>query len=159
MVTAILTLRPVLKSRHLQGQAAWCVAWVLCTAAGVFMRPSPVGHATHTQLGLPPCPSMLLFHRPCPGCGLTTSWTYLLHGDLAASFHAHPFGPLLYLLFTVGTGFAAYGLFTKRWVDTNTKPMNWFLVCLMVAFLGFGFWRFAHSSYSLLDADYSMRLF
>ncbi|MBS1708829.1 MAG: DUF2752 domain-containing protein [Armatimonadetes bacterium] len=122
------------------------------------MRPSPIGHATHTQLGLPPCPSVVLFHRPCPGCGLTTSWTHLLHGDLAASLHDHPFGPLLYLFFTLGTVMAAYGIAKKKVVDTNTKPMNVALVALMVAFLGFGFWRFSNTTYSYLDANYTMRL-
>jgi hypothetical protein len=28
----------------------------------------------------------------CPGCGIGHSISYLLHGDLSSSFHAHPLG-------------------------------------------------------------------
>jgi membrane associated rhomboid family serine protease len=30
---------------------------------------------------------------PCPGCGLTRSWSLTAHGDLAGAFARHPFGP------------------------------------------------------------------
>jgi hypothetical protein len=30
---------------------------------------------------------------PCPGCGLTRSWSLTAHGDLAGAFTRHPFGP------------------------------------------------------------------
>jgi hypothetical protein len=150
------TFRPAERARHLQGQAAWLASWVVGTLLGVLMRPSPLGHATHTQLGLPPCPSVALFHRPCPGCGLTTSWTLLLHGDLPGSLHAHPLGPLLYLGFTLGAVLSAYGLSKKKLVDTNTKPMNVALVALLVVFLGYGYWRFSTTTYSLVDSVYTM---
>ncbi|MFT4126645.1 MAG: DUF2752 domain-containing protein [Gordonia sp. (in: high G+C Gram-positive bacteria)] len=42
------------------------------------------------------CPFRLLTGLPCPGCGLTRSWVYAMHGDWSQSFAAHPFGaPLL----------------------------------------------------------------
>ena len=150
------TFRPAERPRHLHGQTVWAVSWAIATLLGALMRPSPLGHATHTQLGLPPCPSVALFHRPCPGCGLTTSWTLLLHGDFAGAFHAHPFGPVLYIGFTVGAVLSVYGLWKKKWVDTNTKTMNVFLVTFLVAFLGYGYWRFSHVSYSLLDSEFTM---
>jgi len=36
------------------------------------------GHGTHQQLGLPPCTFYVIFQRPCPACGMTTSWAWLL---------------------------------------------------------------------------------
>lgn len=36
------------------------------------------------------CPSVVLNHRPCPGCGLTRAMLFLFDGNLAASFRMHP---------------------------------------------------------------------
>ena len=38
------------------------------------------------------CPFRLLGLDFCPGCGLGLSISYLLHGDLAGSWSAHPLG-------------------------------------------------------------------
>ncbi len=38
------------------------------------------------------CPLKNLGFRYCPGCGLGHSISWLLHGDISASFHAHPLG-------------------------------------------------------------------
>src|SRR5438270_12571671 len=83
--------------KRLSGQLMFFGVWLAITGFGAYLHPDPSGHGTHTQLGLPPCPSVLLFNRPCPGCGLTTSFTAFIHGDLASAFHAHPLGPLLYV--------------------------------------------------------------
>lgn len=40
------------------------------------------------------CPLKWLGIPFCPGCGLGRSVSYLLHGDLAASWHTHKFGVL-----------------------------------------------------------------
>jgi len=34
---------------------------------------------------------------PCPGCGLTRSWTYLAHGDPVTALRMNPVGPVLFL--------------------------------------------------------------
>jgi Protein of unknown function (DUF2752) len=61
------------------------------------LTPSASGLGTHTQLGLPPCGFLLLFHLPCPACGLTTAFAHLAHGSLRASLTAHPLGLPLFL--------------------------------------------------------------
>ncbi len=38
------------------------------------------------------CPFRLLTGLPCPGCGLTRSWIYLLHGQWTDGLVANPFG-------------------------------------------------------------------
>lgn len=88
------------KRRRLS-QVTLFVLWAVATGIAAAMSPSPHGHGTHQKLGLPPCPSALLLDRPCPGCGLTTSWTRMVHGDLVGAFQAHAFGPITYALFTV----------------------------------------------------------
>lgn len=51
--------------------------------------------ADHIENG----PVLCIFRRltglPCPGCGLTRSWVYLMHGDLSQAFISNPFGPVL----------------------------------------------------------------
>lgn len=41
------------------------------------------------------CPFRRLTGLPCPGCGLTRSWSYLAHGRMLESLSKHPFGPML----------------------------------------------------------------
>jgi hypothetical protein len=133
--------------RLLVGQAVWAGVWAACTVVGAtILRPSPAGHGTHTQLGLPPCPSILLFGRPCLGCGLTTSWTRLLHGDWGGAFAAHPLGPVAYAAFTLSALACLYGFFARVRVDPNAPALNRLLVAFIVVFAAFGAWRFASSS-------------
>lgn len=109
---------PARSFRDLGGSLALSLVWLFVTAVGLCLKPDAHGHGTHQELGMPPCPSVLLFDRPCPGCGLTTSWTALLHGDWALAFHAHALGPLLYLGFTAfALGTFALLLRRRRWRD------------------------------------------
>ena len=59
------------------------------------LKPDPRGFGTHTQLGLPPCAFMASTGRPCPTCGMTTSFAWFARGDLASSWRANPAGSLL----------------------------------------------------------------
>jgi hypothetical protein len=44
------------------------------------------------------CSAARLFHRPCPGCGMTRAVRFFLAGDFGASFHMHPLAlPMLAL--------------------------------------------------------------
>lgn len=52
---------------------------------------------THQRLGLPPCSFVVLTGKPCPSCGLTTSFTLLAHGDLKNSLRANCVGTLMAL--------------------------------------------------------------
>jgi hypothetical protein len=53
--------------------------------------------ATHMQLGLEPCNMVVLFDKPCPACGMTTSFAMLMHGDIVGSVQANWVGTLLAL--------------------------------------------------------------
>jgi hypothetical protein len=90
-------------------RAAWYVRGLLLTiAAGLavvfgvafWLNPyssdgSPRTMATHTQLGMPPCNFVVLTGRPCPACGMTTSFALLVRGDVGASLRANWVGTLL----------------------------------------------------------------
>ncbi len=51
--------------------------------------------STHTQLGLQRCTLEEKLGVPCPSCGMTTSFSLLLHGDLLNSLRANWVGTLL----------------------------------------------------------------
>jgi hypothetical protein len=88
-----------------------------------------------------------MFSRPCPGCGLTTSWTALLHGDFAGSFQAHPFGPFLYAVFTASALLGGYGLWRGLRVAYESPMVNRGLWAFTAVFLAFGVWRFVQRPY------------
>ncbi len=101
-------------------------------AMAAWLDPSPSGRGTHQQLGLPPCTFLFLFDRPCPACGMTTSWSYVMHGDWDAACRANLGGTLLALLaISVACGalaIAASG--RRRWVPGER---TWALLALTLA--------------------------
>lgn len=79
---------------------------LLITAA--WLKPAPEGHATHTQLGLPGCGWVVRFGKPCPTCGMTTSFAHAAHGGFGRSLAAQPFATLLVIASAAGFWAAAH---------------------------------------------------
>lgn len=129
------------KRKKLFGQLLFFFVWLAITVTAICLHPDPSGHGTHTELGLPPCPSVLLFNRPCPGCGLTTSFTAFIHGDWAFAFKAHPFGPFLYLGMTAWAFLSMYGWMKGLRLDGGGPLFNRAITAFMVCFFGFGIVR------------------
>jgi hypothetical protein len=128
--------------RKLHGQLLWFGVWLVVTLIGALvLTPSAAGHGTHQQLGLPPCPTVMLFDRPCPGCGLTTSWTALLHGRVGESLRAHPLGPPLYAIFSLSALFALFGWWTGRRARTEDRWFNWGVSGVVICLVVFGIVR------------------
>jgi hypothetical protein len=71
-----------------------CVALAVLIIAST-LTPAAEGHGTHTQLGLPACGMYLATGKPCPTCGMTTSFAALASFDLIEAFKAQPFGALV----------------------------------------------------------------
>lgn len=136
-------LEPVGSRRELVLQLAWFGVWVFATALAVYLSPNSHGHGTHQQLGFPPCPTVLLFDKPCPGCGLTTSWAAIVHGDIALAWRSHPFGPLTYGVFTASAWICLYGYWKVLRFATETRIVNLGALAIGAAFLAFGIARAA----------------
>jgi hypothetical protein len=51
--------------------------------------------STHQQLGLPPCSFADKVGIPCPACGMTTSFSLLVRGDVVNSARANWVGTVL----------------------------------------------------------------
>jgi len=67
----------------------------------IFLNPYKDGRVwlqeTHKQMGLPPCTFKVLTGLPCPSCGMTSSFSLLMHGDPWNSVRANFVGTLLAL--------------------------------------------------------------
>lgn len=142
---ALVRMSHGITRRRIAGQLSWFAIWLVLSLVALWLRPDPSGHGTHTQLGLPPCPSVLLWNKPCLACGLTTSFSATVHGKLASAFAAHPFGPVLYGLFTVSAMLALWGWVRVRRFEI-TGFGNWLLVSLVVLYVAYGVARFAVSA-------------
>lgn len=75
------------------GVALACLT-VLTVAA--YVRPNRAGFGSHTSsLGLPKCGFMETTRLPCPSCGMTTSFSHFVRGDVLASVYVQPMGAVL----------------------------------------------------------------
>jgi hypothetical protein len=129
---------PARSRRSIAGQVVWFTSWLAVTVVGAFLSPSPHGHGTHEQLGLPACPSVVFFDRPCPGCGLTTSFTATIHGRAIEAFQAHPLGPILYLIFTLSAVAALRGFMRRERFNVGEGPLYKAMWAFVIVFLSFG---------------------
>jgi hypothetical protein len=130
----IPTARPVRRPRPARtSRVGWwaraglvAVAAALAAVFGLAWAIDPYGPdgaprrmATHTQLGLPACNFVEWTGRPCPSCGMSTSFALLVRGDLGASLRANWVGTLLaltwagLLVWAVASGLAGRLLFVR----------------------------------------------
>ncbi|MFO0849767.1 MAG: DUF2752 domain-containing protein [Gemmataceae bacterium] len=93
--------------------------------------------ATHTQLGLPPCTMVQALGKPCPSCGMTTSFALLAHGDLAGSLKANWVGTLLAAYWFALIPWAAVGAWRGRypWIRSGEMLLTVSVAVLLVLLL------------------------
>lgn len=112
-------------------------------AVAASLTPDPKGRGTHRQLGLPPCTMLVLFGRPCPSCGMTTAWAWLVRGQLRESLQANAGGTLLAALAVAGAPWLLLSALRGRWIGTrpNGTTLTWIAaVVLLVTMIQWG-WR------------------
>ncbi|MCC7535331.1 MAG: DUF2752 domain-containing protein [Deltaproteobacteria bacterium] len=99
------------------------------------LHPSTEGHGTHTQLGLPPCGFLVVTGYPCPGCGLTTSFSAMAHFDPVLAAFANPFGVLLFLVTLAFVPISARGAWRGEAVLDTLERIGtpWWAAFLAVA--------------------------
>lgn len=78
--------------KHRAWAAATALACLALLITGATLNPSPEGHGTHTQTGLPPCLWAQTFDTPCLTCGMTTAVTHAARASLWQSFTTQPLG-------------------------------------------------------------------
>jgi hypothetical protein len=99
--------------------SAAAVALMGLLALAVWLEPSPTGIGTHQQLGLPPCTFRVLFGRPCPTCGMTTSWAYLVRGNVVGAFRANAGGVLLGILALAAAPWLLGSAWRGSWIGVS----------------------------------------
>ncbi len=101
-----------------------------------------VSHPAAVEAGPTVCPLRALTGLPCPGCGLTRSWVWLLHGEPGQAMAANPFGVVALLLAVVVIVGSAIALARRR----PLPPLGRFFparvwVPITVAWVAFGLGR------------------
>lgn len=124
------------------------LSFVVTVALAAWLQANAAGLGTHRTLGLPPCLFLTLTGLPCPSCGLTTSFTHLVHFQVLAAFRAHPLGPALFSLFAFLSLCSLLEFFKK---DTplrdflNGRHVRWVYGSVAVFLITWGsrlLWRF-----------------
>ena len=101
------------------------VGLLILLGTAAMLDPNPQGLGTHQQLGLPPCSFIMLFGVRCPACGMTTSWSHLMHAQILQSAHANSGGMLL----------ALTSLILSPWMVASAALGRWWLGPLHPAWL------------------------
>lgn len=97
-----------------------------------WLTPSPNDIGTHRQLIPVPCPFNVILSLPCPSCGMTTSLSFLAHGDILSSLRSHPVGPVVFIFVLAIMIFAISGAITSNpWWKICEK--RWFQNVLLCA--------------------------
>ena len=92
---------------------------LLVTAAAI--KPDKRGYGTHQRLGLPPCSFKVVTGVRCPSCGMTTSWAYLVRGQIVNSVKSNCGGAFLGLVVIVMAPWALASGVRGRWL---WRPFN-----------------------------------
>ncbi|MCA9268178.1 MAG: DUF2752 domain-containing protein [Planctomycetales bacterium] len=108
--------------------AAMGVVLISMLGVAVWLKPSPRGFGTHTQLGLQPCTFTQLARIRCPSCGMTTSWAHTVRGQLFSAVKANSGGTLLALLALVGGPWLLLSGVLGKWFCG--RPNEWLVVAL-----------------------------
>lgn len=103
------------------------------------LQPRNVGYGTAERLGLPACSVLIGTGYPCPTCGMTTSVSAAVRGQVSASWRAHPFG----LVLTAGAALLALAglvqMVTGRAL-LRTLRLGWWWVAATVVGVLIGWW-------------------
>jgi hypothetical protein len=144
-----LTIPTIYTPRFRSVQLSWVhrllaalVAIGALTVLGIasVLTPNPSGVGTHMGLHLPECGWLERFGIPCPGCGMTTSFSYMVRGNVAASFYVQPMGATLCILTAMAFWTALYIAVTGKPALRLLRfvPTGYYLLPLM--FLGVAAW-------------------
>jgi len=90
------------------------------------LTPDPSGMGTHRQLGFPECVFLKSLGRPCPHCGMTTAFAWIVRGEFRQAWRSNPSSLFLAVALVVLWPWSFLGAVSGRWPFTD-EPGKWFL--------------------------------
>jgi hypothetical protein len=118
----------------------WVVVLTVATQIDPYKWGTVAASGTHQQLGLPPCTFKEMAGVPCPSCGMTTSFTLLMHGDVWHSLQANFAGTVLATFGLLFIPWALVSAFFGRFVFIRRLEMVIFRLAVVFLILLFGRW-------------------
>jgi len=96
---------------------------------------------THRQLGLPECTFKQVTGHPCPSCGMTTSFSLFIRGDIVNSMRANFVGTILAAVCLAFIPWSLASALRARyyWIVS----LEWFLPRFIVVFFALMLLRWA----------------
>jgi hypothetical protein len=114
-------------------------------AIGVYLNPyqadgTPKTMGTHQGLGLPPCNMVQLIGKPCPSCGMTTSFSLLMHGDPVNSVKANWAGTVLALVWLALIPWAVVSAVRGKYLFVRSGELLATVLVIVMLVLMLGRW-------------------
>ncbi|MSR75434.1 MAG: DUF2752 domain-containing protein [Planctomycetes bacterium] len=75
-----------------------CCSSLAVLVIAAMLPPDARGFGTHEQLGMAPCASLITTGKPCLSCGMTTSFSAMMHARPVQALDANPAGVVFFLL-------------------------------------------------------------
>ena len=122
------------------------VPWIVVFVVAICLNPYDAedGEArrmgTHMQLGLPDCSFKALTELPCPSCGMTTSFSLVMHADFWNSAKANFAGTALATFGLLFIPWALASAFFGRFVFIRSLEAVIFRLAIVFLALLFGRW-------------------
>ncbi|HMP79085.1 MAG TPA: DUF2752 domain-containing protein [Pirellulaceae bacterium] len=116
------------------------LAICLALATARCLTPDERGYGTHQQLGLPPCSGRYLWRGVCPSCGMTTSWSWMMRGNLVRAAEANISGLAMGIAATLAMLWLLISGFRGRWWIGFPHPWLFATITGSVAILALLSW-------------------
>jgi hypothetical protein len=96
-----------------------------------------LGEYREEKLGLPPCTFKYITGQPCPSCGMTHSFVFLMHGDVVESLRWNAVGTLLAVFWLALIPWSLASVICRRplFVLTIERPLARVIVVFMTLVL------------------------
>jgi len=113
------------------------IGWSLFLIAGfgvaIQTNPDPRGFGTHQRFGFAPCVIRNQLSIPCPSCGMTTSFSHFVRGQIRQSAQANTAGLVLAIVCLVMIPWSWISVYRKQlWLVSNPETGLLWLMCGLI---------------------------
>jgi len=118
--------------------AAIVLAAVAILVVAARLAPSDRHLGTHRQLGLPPCGFVIMTGFPCPTCGMTTAYAFMVRGRILDALRSHVAGAMMAVgtagVLVIALGCAVTGRYAAvNWYRVDPVRVVWIAALVLVA--------------------------